>query len=84
MCECRKDIEEKLLARFIEKSPSASNHEVSLKGYAIVIGETLSSRPFMPATLMADHPLKKGGLKRKTEEIKMLFTYCPFCGTKQA
>ena len=84
MCECRNVIEEKLLARFKAQSPNAANHEVSLDGYGIVIGEKLSARPFMPATFRADHPLKKGGLKTKTTRVNMFFTFCPFCGTKQA
>lgn len=83
MCECRKNIEEKLLAQLKAQAPNFSNHEVSLDGYGIVIGEKLSARPFMPATFRADHPLKKGGLKTKTARVNMFFNFCPFCGTKQ-
>lgn len=84
MCKCRKEVEEMLLERFKAQKPNASNHQASLDGYGFVIGERLSERPFMPATVTADHPLKKGGLKRRAEHLNMFFNYCPFCGTKLA
>lgn len=82
-CDCRSRIEEKLLDRFKEKSPTAQNHELSLDGYCLgVIGNSLVSMPAMPVKMVADHPLKKGGFKKKTEMGNMIFSYCPFCGMK--
>lgn len=83
MCDCRKDIEQKLTDRFKEKSPEASGHEVKLQGYAYCFGEKLTTRAFMPYKTTAEPPLKKGGTKIKNETGNMFFNYCPFCGEKQ-
>lgn len=83
MCNCRNELEEKLLERFKQQAPDAKNHEASLKGYAFVVGDnSLRSVGCMPIELTADRPLKRGGYKPKTERMNMFFTYCPFCGEK--
>lgn len=81
-CTCKSDIEAKLLERFRQERPDVNKHEAELKGYGLVIGETLESKGFMPLELTAEFPLKKGGFKRKTEKQSMFFNYCPFCGEK--
>jgi len=82
-CECKKELEAKLLARFKEHSPEATDHGVSLQGYALVIeDDTLRQKGCMTATASAVYPLKKGGTKLKKITQSMLFTFCPFCGVK--
>jgi hypothetical protein len=71
MCDCREKYEEKLTEKFKEKYPLATGHKVKLQGYAICLGESLYSRAFMPYKATAEHPLKKGGTKVKSEEGNM-------------
>lgn len=82
MCECRKDIEARLLARFKEAAPEAADHKVDLQGYAFVFGEAnaLEMRPYMTYKAGATYPLKKGGTKWKQQTGNMMFNFCPFCG----
>lgn len=82
MCNCKQQIEAKLLGKFKEQAPEASNHAVQLKGYALIFGEKLTQKGKMDAELVAAYPLKKGGEKAKTRTTSMIFTYCPFCGNK--
>lgn len=82
-CECKKDIEERLLARFKETAPEASGHSTVLTGYALVLqGNSLLQKPCMEIKAKASFPLKKGGAKEKTITENMIFNYCPFCGVK--
>lgn len=83
MCECRADIEKRLLTRFQEMAPDAKDHSASLDGYSLTIVKNVwTSLPSMPIKMTAQHPLKKGGFKRKTETSTIMFNYCPFCGVK--
>lgn len=84
MCDCRKNIEEKLLSGFKTQAPEATNHSVSLAGYVLIFGATLEEKGCMPIETSADFPLKKGGSKPKKSRTNMIFTYCPFCGVKYA
>lgn len=81
-CECRKDIESRLTERFVGQAPQATEHKVTLQGYAYILGATVSERPYMEYKATAVHPLKKGGTKAKSETGSMLFNFCPFCGVK--
>ena len=81
-CTCRKDIEEKLLARFKAQSPEANAHEVDLQGYTLILGDNLVCKGYMPIKATASFPLKKGGFKEKKIMQNMIFTFCPFCGVK--
>ena len=81
-CNCKTEIEQKLLTRFKEMSPEAQAHEVSLTGYALIFGGKLEQKGCMNIEAVADFPLRKGGMKRKTQLQNMVFTYCPFCGAK--
>lgn len=83
MCDCKNDIESKLLDRFKNYAPDAKSHEVRLAGYTIIITDGgLVLKGCMPIELSADRPLKKGGFKHKKETQQMIFSYCPFCGRK--
>ena len=81
-CDCREDIEAKLLARFKEQAPDAKEHAAELKGYGMVIREKIVTIGCMPIEMTAEHPLKNGGFKRKIDRQSMFFNYCPFCGKK--
>ena len=82
-CNCRKDIEAKLLERFKLSAPDASEHGVTLQGYSLVIETAgLFSKPVMPYKTSAIYPLKKGGTKLKTVTGNMILNYCPFCGAR--
>lgn len=80
-CNCKSDIEARLLERFKTTSPEATDHGVTLQGYALVIVDNrMGSRPYMPFKTTASYPLKKGGSKVKVVSQNMMFNYCPFCG----
>lgn len=81
-CNCQNDIEAKLLERFKAQAPVAKSHNADLRGYTFVFGEKVVSKGCMQAELSAEHPLKKGGFRPKTERVTIVFTYCPFCGKK--
>jgi len=80
MCDCRKDLETRLLEQFKSVAPEATGHEVSLKGYAFFFSSDVSIKGVMAAEKVAEFPLKNGGFKRKIEKFSMVFSYCPFCG----
>lgn len=82
MCDCRKNIEEKLRSLFQKQSPAATGHSVSLLGYTMVLGDTLKEIGCMSAEVTANFPLKTGGSKVKQSRTNVVFTFCPFCGVK--
>lgn len=82
-CDCRREIEAKLTERFKEVAPDATGHHVALQGYGFaIIDNVLTMKPYMPYTTAAEFPLKKGGTKFKKQTGNMVFSFCPFCGTK--
>ena len=89
MCNCRTDITNRLLERFKEQSPEATNHYIELTGYAFIFGKEMemAEKGCMEIKATANFPLKKGGVKEKTTKQNMIFTFCPFCaepyGTKK-
>ena len=83
MCECKKDIESRLLERFKEQSPEATDHPLALQGYGLAIMNGLvKSLPFMSAKQTATFKTAAGGVKKKAQIINMTFNFCPFCGEK--
>lgn len=83
MCNCKKDIETRLLERFKAQEPDAKDHSVELQGYGLALLENnLLSIPCMPFKTSANFPLKKGGSKVKSQTASMYFNFCPFCGEK--
>lgn len=83
MCKCKRYIEEKLLDRFKQDNPDATEHSAKLSGYSLIIGSnSIKQKGCMPIELTATHPLKKGGYKARTERSNMIFTFCPFCGER--
>ena len=84
MCDCRTRIDEKLLNKFRKDSPEATDHRAKLTGYALIFGETVTEKGCMAIDYSAKFPLKKGGVKERSQKMNMMFTYCPFCGEKYA
>ena len=83
MCNCKKEIEEKLLKRFIESKPEAISHCVQLEGYTLVLQQDnrLIQKGYMNIALTAAYQVKKSGeFKAKKQTENMIFTFCPFCG----
>ena len=82
-CNCKSDIEKKLLENFKSSAPEAAGHDVELSGYGFVLGEgSMMFRGYMPYKASAEYQLKKGGVRNKKIEGSMFFSYCPFCGVK--
>lgn len=82
-CECREDLEAKLLERFISTEPDGSGHQVTIEGYAFgIVGDQMVMVGTMPIKATATVPLKKGGSKVKTVRQAMHFSFCPFCGVE--
>lgn len=83
MCDCRERVEKELHEFLAKKYSEGRDHKVHLQGYAIVLSQTLSERPYMPYEATAVLP-KKGGVGEKNlkERGNMFFSFCPFCGEK--
>jgi len=81
-CDCQNEIASKIADSQQEQHPDWSEIKVTLLGYALTFGSNLSSRGFMPLSIEAERPLKKGGSRLKKEKTNLFFTYCPFCGVK--
>lgn len=82
-CDCKSDIEAKLLDRFQKATPEASAHGVTLQGYGLhFVNNTAELAGFMPYEAQADHPKKDGGVRVKKLKGNMMFSFCPFCGVK--
>lgn len=84
MCNCKSDIEAKLVEQYRAKYPDAEGHSATLEGYGFVIRDnTTHQTPYMPIKFGAGHKAKKTGLERwKTGKGIMSFRFCPFCGEK--
>lgn len=79
-CNCRTDIEERLLTRIKERFPDSKDHQVELGGYTFILGETLSLKPAMP--IIGSHVTTAKSGKKTVKKIKenMIANFCPFCG----
>ena len=81
MCDCRKDIEGKLMAQHKTLNPDAAVLSASLSGYGwnMRTGGKSQATPYAIETTI---PVKAGGMRRKVVKGQMVFNYCPFCGVK--
>lgn len=84
MCNCRKDIEAKLLEDIPTQLPAGHQRlSVSLEGYALMFGEgVMQSRQIMPIQVKYQAPTKAGVMKDKKQTMNMAASYCMFCGEK--
>ena len=84
-CNCKTEVQEKLLARFKNDAAEATEHGVTLDGYTLMItGSALKLRSCTTVKQTARYPLKKGGTKVKTTALSMVHSFCPFCGVAAA
>lgn len=84
-CDCKSDIEARLLERFKESAPTGQNHGVTIAGYGFCIeGNKMTQRPYAEVTQSADMPKKTGGWTLKRSKVNMYFSYCPYCGAPVA
>jgi len=82
-CNCRDELEAKLVENFKAHAPEATDHKAKLRGYGFaLIGNRMEMRGYMEVEAKATYQLKKGGSKEKTIKQSMFFSYCPFCGAK--
>ena len=83
-CNCKKDLEAKLLERFKTSSPEAQDHSTEIKGYGFVMADGgMKVKGFMEVEQRAAFPVKKTGVcKQKKVQMSMFFSFCPFCGVK--
>ena len=80
MCNCRSDIESKLLENYKAITPGATLHQIKLTGYGFFLsGNHLIEQGKMGIEGEAVHRLKNGNSKPKKIKQDMAFTYCPFC-----
>ena len=80
MCDCKKNIEARLLEMFAEQN-QGDDHRIELGGYGLVIkGNAMKEKGCMPIEGSYLHTLKNGNTKRKKVSQSMFFNYCPFCG----
>ncbi len=84
-CNCKSEIEAKLLERFIQAEPDAEGHAVELQGYALgLTANSIVIRPSMPIRLTAVRTSRAGLRRPRSSAQTMVFSFCPFCGVKFA
>lgn len=84
-CNCKSDLEARLLDRAKEQLPDSKNHEVRMTGYALVFNDTngMDFLGSMPVEIQHTVVVKKTGCDRvKKDKTNFIFTYCPFCGVR--
>lgn len=87
MCNCRKELTAKLLENAKNQLPNSTGHSVEIEGFAFAITPKLGviGRGYMPVTVTHTVKNKRTGIeKRKVEKVRLLASYCPFCGEKQS
>lgn len=89
MCECRSDIEKRLVEHVKAQIPeSAVDLSVSLNGYAFMLGEgSLEMKNVMPISIAYRAPTKgtktkPSVMRDKKQTMNMTGNYCMFCGEK--
>ncbi len=84
MCNCRNDLQDRLLKSVKEQLPAdATNIKITLTGYGFFMeGNTLVTKPVMPAEVTYQQPLKKEPSRLKDKKMKqsLIASFCPFCG----
>jgi hypothetical protein len=80
-CDCQRAIEKMLMERHARQFPNAKSHLVTLSGYGFGVDQSgvliVGCTPYQAT---ADHQLKSGITKTKTEKGNMIWSFCPFCG----
>lgn len=82
-CNCKTELQAKLLERFKETEPEAQDHCIEIQGYAFIFGKTVTLKLATPVHFTGKYLVKKTGLlKEKTTKQNLIFTFCPFCGVR--
>lgn len=86
MCNCRQELEAKLLELAKEQLPESTGHSVEIEGYVFGLkGNTIFSCQALTVAIKHTVTSKKTGFqKQKVEKQKMVARYCMFCGEKRA
>lgn len=81
-CDCRKDLEQKMLENFKLQNPDASNVNVSMDGYAFQLVENgMRMVNVMPCKITYTNTVKKTGRQKDRQKtINITGNYCMFCG----
>lgn len=88
MCDCLKNLENRLEEKFKEEHPEATVKESFFTNSAFIQRGLKDGKVSMPLELTANHMIKyivtskKGKELKRKEEISICFAYCPFCGEK--
>jgi hypothetical protein len=76
-CNCVRENEARIAEHYSKQLGVPAKAEA--KNVAIVFGQGMSERAFLPYAVKADKP---GFKSAKGKEISMLFTFCPWCGVR--
>ena len=83
-CECRKDLEQKMLENFKRQNPDAQDVSVSMAGYAFqLVGNGMRMVNVMPCKIIYKNTVKRTGQQKDRQKtINIAGNYCMFCGQK--
>ncbi len=81
-CNCKSDLEAKVVDRLKEEYPEGENHQASLGAnylYALEDFGQLGRMEFANEVVVTT---KKGTKRTIKPKLSMVFTFCPFCGVR--
>jgi len=82
-CQCQDELAKNITDRTQKMHPDWFDIKVKLLSYGLTMTDNnMAFRGFMPISIEAERPLKKGGTRVKKEKTSLFFSYCPFCGVK--
>lgn len=83
-CNCHSEVTEKLKTRVMGQTPEGStNLDLELQGYAFVLTEAgMDHKAAHNVRIEYQAPKKSGGMKKVVQNVNMVASFCPFCGTK--
>ena len=81
-CDCRDNIEQKVLENFKTQNPDAQDVCVSMGGYGFqLVGNGMRMLQMMPCKITYTNTVKKTGQQRtKQQTMNITGSYCMFCG----
>ena len=83
LCNCQQEVAVRMLERFKKNKPELTDHHLRLDGYVLtVMDDTWVSIGAMPVVCTGKFLTKKLVEKTSKTTAQMLFSYCPFCGTR--
>lgn len=84
MCNCKTELEAKLLERAKEQLPDSKNHSVEITGYVFAMGPNeITLRQALPVIIKHTVTVKKTGEQKEKKIVSnVLARFCMFCGEK--